>query len=1423
MLALLCSQWWTAWSAKEAEGKGWQTWCDLVILSSSVLGSPTLTTKTSSQDDGSTAVARSDEAKQAAIKVLDELLSPRFRLLQPRTEEEEKANDWEWDGVSELPSLDEITAQANRKAEKSRKGQDSAKEEMQLVFPIREHLTYATADRIAKGAISFVLSSCFTIAESSQETTQARKGALGVARNALLLWIGGTCSLPTLATSHGEKAATWLDISALHCIDIPSPASSSPEKQNLEVRKAAAQRLRPLLPGITSSLTRLATSRLKTKQDGSKAKTTPSAVVAESIGLLGDLLRATLSDACLVDVLNTELALNRTETQASTEVKVTNLEDFARFDSLSEIGSVDEHDTSSLQDPGMQPESTAGRQTDKEVQWTLSTLAQVHLALKNFSPLTAPSLAGTSLPSSTHPAVQTSMLRLAVVLLAECSQAFSWLDKQLDSMARLDPTTHSNGDSTGSVETILTWIIDLASTQNSTSAVKNAKAAFEALQKQGGELGGKLRDGSVMWGVLIAALDRLPGVIGAGDDAAVSRLVLRVSTILQLLSDSTTTSAADLTKLAQDIQQSSIRLLRPLKVEQLTYFEDPPSETTNPPWRLQPAFKGLEASTSRQLSRMFQDFGRLMALSLVSQVKSQPGGVKKKGEGGEMFGMIAHLINLAEQLRSIRVESGGVGRGESVVCLVVASEMLCDVAGVLGDMEVGMRVGGGSEVRKQVRRVAHKLGKKVFGLVMDVLDGDAEVASSPSTFSSRTGTGEKAHNGVLTNSSSELTITNQAEEQTLVEKVKGISLAPTDLSTSTPTRLGPVLDLAFVRSADLTRSSPSTQLSTQQRFAKAQRDLDLSSSLLFSLLSSSSRLLGQSFRPLLLRSAYAIVSAMSISHPHSPSSDVVREASRAAMRDIAFNTAYGDVKNCLLDHADYILGAACQRLIVGLDEELRLLANSEAKRAEVGVGAVEGSGVVVPLVSAQRAPFVLVEMIRVLGSEVVPMVEDAIDEVLDALDRFHGYEGIADGLLGVLGGILECMAAEQAGNPARSRRVDVLPSTSGANEVDEFKSWLSTRRQDSKAFDDVPPDNEASTTKEEKEEEDKPTKSQQVTTQILTKSTFFLTHPSPSLRIRVLHLLRHGLLTLAPQARTAELLPIINSAWPFVMTRLGLSYSTLPSTTSKLSPIINLSPTAAGRSAKRDGGEEWMMKTEENLVEKDVGVWFAAAKYVEAAVEHVPDFVGKRVVDDAWPRFELLLRLIRVRFDPRYQHHRYSTRQNVTLEGTTANLLEANMPNTGLIQNLTSNPTKRTPQPHSHTNHPFIHPSSTTLPAQLTICIITTLNSIVHHLNSRMPDEIAWSITTNPSLLEALDTRQPPSLVRAAEGLYKELVRRNGEATRWMLMCAFPKAAAEVGGGTGKGEGRKRERKKREGTPCFMVHTRVQVHGESMHCVLEGM
>ncbi len=147
-----------------------------------------------------------------------------------------------------------------------------------------------------------------------------------------------SCPRHTLARKKNALRST--DCILSHCHQ-PLLQSTIQEDQEM-AQQVTALRLRPLLPGITSSLTRLATSRLKTRPDGVKHKATPSSVVAAAIELLGDLLRATLSDDCLRDATAHLSAFSHPNRGADTAAhQVMDLEDFAELSSEAEAAEQD--------------------------------------------------------------------------------------------------------------------------------------------------------------------------------------------------------------------------------------------------------------------------------------------------------------------------------------------------------------------------------------------------------------------------------------------------------------------------------------------------------------------------------------------------------------------------------------------------------------------------------------------------------------------------------------------------------------------------------------------------------------------------------------------------------------------------------------------------------------------------------------------------------------------------------------------------------------------------------------------------------------------------------------------------------------------------------------------------------------------------
>ncbi|KAF8321209.1 hypothetical protein DL93DRAFT_2147716 [Clavulina sp. PMI_390] len=340
-----------------------------------------------------------------------------------------------------------------------------------------------------------------------------------------------------------------------------------------------------------------------------------------------------------------------------------------------------------------------------------------------------------------------------------------------------------------------------------------------------------------------------------------------------------------------------------------------------------------------------------------------------------------------------------------------------------------------------------------------------------------------------------------------------------------------------------------------------------------------SSILGSRFRPLLFHSIYPIIHAMV-----SPTS-AVASAAQSTLHIVTHATASTSPALLLLSNFDYALNSVSLHLT----------------RHNLDVQATK----------------VLATLVRLVGSEVVERAGDVVEECFDRLDEFHGYGVVVEGLVAVLGEVVhvlqndEEMNAPENTNPSdpkgvmAQKQADVQDSK-GAQRFDDFLSWFEHRNDpepDPFGGEPIGPvpqhgwgerkdvgDGEAgnaglnseshanSTAGAEDPMTTPPTKMQALTQQIVARSLFFLTHPSPLIRARILALLSSAV----PVLRTAEssLLGPVHTAWPFIVNRLSDS--------------------------------EPFVVTE-------------AAGLIEALVINVGEYMNKRVWDEVWPRFKKML------------------------------------------------------------------------------------------------------------------------------------------------------------------------------------------------------
>ncbi|BGO90365.1 hypothetical protein NBRC10512_001794 [Rhodotorula toruloides] len=348
------------------------------------------------------------------------------------------------------------------------------------------------------------------------------------------------------------------------------------------------------------------------------------------------------------------------------------------------------------------------------------------------------------------------------------------------------------------------------------------------------------------------------------------------------------------------------------------------------------------------------------------------------------------------------------------------------------------------------------------------------------------------------------------------------------------------------------------------RDARASQRL-LLEALALRLLATNASLLGSSFQPFLMQALYHVLAHLSpTTHPS------LRAYAQATLQAVSDATAYASPQNLVLANVDYVVNSVSQRLSVSRLEP--------------------------------AAPLVLVEMIRLVGKPIVPMVQDLVDDVFEALDDFHGYDEITVGLWAVLDALLKVMEEDL---PPRSRAAKYGAQTGADADWRAFEEWYRTHRDQAKDDEDdveeINPERPfESGFKSNKEREDgpvefasdtvsPPTRPQVVTAQILSKAMYFLSHQSPFLRARVLSLIASAVPLLARPAleatttagtRASDLLPIIHRAWPFILNRLA---------------------------------------------DSELFVVVEAAALIEALASHVGEFMARRILDDVWPRFRTLL------------------------------------------------------------------------------------------------------------------------------------------------------------------------------------------------------
>ncbi|KAK7694967.1 hypothetical protein QCA50_002155 [Cerrena zonata] len=322
--------------------------------------------------------------------------------------------------------------------------------------------------------------------------------------------------------------------------------------------------------------------------------------------------------------------------------------------------------------------------------------------------------------------------------------------------------------------------------------------------------------------------------------------------------------------------------------------------------------------------------------------------------------------------------------------------------------------------------------------------------------------------------------------------------------------------------------------------------------LLLQLLSLTAGILQARFTSLLLHALYPIL------HSLISPVDIVSTTALATLQYIANTTSYATPANMLLSNFDYALDAVSRHLT-------RRWLDVDATR-------------------------VLTVLVRLVGRDVVQKAGDVVEECFDRLDEYHGYEILVDGLVAVLAEVVAVIAAD-TGDEMQPQE-HARDETQNVENMQDFQNWFSNRHKPAATDDDdvdIGPVPQQAWSREEtgseegaRDEDTNPvdepqiTPIQTLTSQIVTRSLYFLTHGSPLIRARILSLLSSGAAVLPGSA----ILPSIHRAWPFILNRLS---------------------------------------------DPEAFVVSAAVSLVESLATHHGEFMYRRIWDDIWPRFKTML------------------------------------------------------------------------------------------------------------------------------------------------------------------------------------------------------
>ncbi|KAF7893733.1 uncharacterized protein EAF02_001271 [Botrytis sinoallii] len=203
-----------------------------------------------------------------------------------------------------------------------------------------------------------------------------------------------------------------------------------------------------------------------------------------------------------------------------------------------------------------------------------------------------------------------------------------------------------------------------------------------------------------------------------------------------------------------------------------------------------------------------------------------------------------------------------------------------------------------------------------------------------------------------------------------------------------------------------------------------------------------------------------------------------------------------------------------------------------------------------------QAPQVLIMMIRLTGPSLLLYLDDVVSSIFAALDNFHGYQGLVEGLFAVLGEIVETGSQSRQLRLPGVPHVDVFQRGTRAITIDSIVQAIERQQERLKMQESIGPDEfprepwksasallddmkEVGESNEDNNVETEKipvTKTYTMVQNIIRLCQHYLTNPSPTLRTRLLGLIRTS--SAALQSDQENFLPLVNDIWPVVIDRL---------------------------------------------------------------------------------------------------------------------------------------------------------------------------------------------------------------------------------------------------------------------------------------------